>query len=117
MGEPIPAGVVVDWLGAPALPLRNLHAVLARAGVHNPTVLLDLWWLRRKDGAERDTVSPTTPRDELTTRMRARAKAWMGEAQFATYEQDPDARWIVIPARPTRAVAPRTGQTLRVKTP
>lgn len=30
VGELIPAGVVVDWLGAPEVPLRNLHAVLER---------------------------------------------------------------------------------------
>lgn len=30
VGEPIPAGLVVDWLGEPEAPRRNLHAVLQR---------------------------------------------------------------------------------------
>jgi hypothetical protein len=80
----------------------RMHEVLTQGGPISPTVALDLWWLRRKEGAERDAITKVDRRDEFTRRMRTRASELMGEVQFATYERDSDARWLVIPARPTR---------------
>ncbi len=78
---------------------ERMQRALLQAGAITPTVALDLWWLRQKDGAERDQVPTIRDRDRMTARLRARAAEWMGEAQLAHYSEDPDARWLVIPDR------------------
>lgn len=80
----------------------KMHLALDNTGPISPTVALDLWWLRQKEGWTRDQEHVAKKRDALTAQLKARTVALLGQAQADKYAQNPDGRWLTIPVRVQR---------------
>ena len=78
----------------------KMHLALDNTGAISPTVALDLWWLRQREGWTRDQEHGGKKRDELTAQLKVRVVALLGAAQTDSYAAGPDGRWLTIRARP-----------------
>jgi hypothetical protein len=90
------------YLGRASPVFDRMQQALERAGGASPTVALDLWWLRQRDGWARDQEFLGNRRNELTAQMKTKAVALLGEGPASKYIQDEDGRWLTIPQRARR---------------
>ncbi|MDB6166410.1 MAG: hypothetical protein JWQ83_1550, partial [Lacunisphaera sp.] len=84
----------VDYLGGASPAFNGMHDALEDLPGMTPTVLLDLWRLRREHLFMRSQESSLEKRMVLAAGMRAKLSTLLGEETYGRYAKDEEAAWL-----------------------